>query len=192
MCLRKWWFLPCLEGNLQYEGSWSDTVPGSPSSASTEHVPVGQCSLDVRLPRWAWLSSCKAALWKWKKCFCDSVLWNLLYYFRVIVPPQGGIWNIPGAQICLGRWALEINKWNKALFYGSRLKHSSHFCQSHGANRWEFLFTPSGRVEHKVLSFCFGRTSTFMMTIVLHHQYFFYPLFATACGFWVFRRGEGG
>lgn len=53
-----------LEGNLQDEGSWSDTVPASPSSASTEPGLVGQCSLDVRLPPWAWLSSCKAALWK--------------------------------------------------------------------------------------------------------------------------------
>lgn len=97
--------------------------------------------------------------------------------------------HLPGAQICSGGWALEINKWNKALFCRSRLKQSSHFCQSHGANRWDFLFIPSGRVEHKALSFCFGRILIFMMAITLHHQ----DLLASLCTWlWVFCSGGRG
>lgn len=101
------------------------------------------------------------------------------------------MWNLPGAQICSGRWALEINNWNKKLFYRSQLKHSSHFCQSHGANRWEFLFIPSGRVEHKALSFCFGRTLIFMMTIILYHQGFLGCL-CSWLWVWGFLRGRRG
>lgn len=97
--------------------------------------------------------------------------------------------HLPGAQICSGGWALEINKWNKALFCRSRLKQSSHFCQSHGVNRWDFLFIPSGRVEHKALSFCFGRILIFMMAITLHHQ----DLLASLCTWlWVFCSGGRG
>lgn len=93
--------------------------------------------------------------------------------------------HLPRSQICSGRWALEINKWNKALFCRSQLKQLSHFCQSHGTNRWDFLFIPSGRVEHKALSFCFGRISIFMMTIFLRHQELLASLCTWLWGFFV-------
>lgn len=80
------------------------------------------------------------------------------------------------------RWVLERKKWMKALFCRSWLK-PSHFCQGCEANRWDFPFIPSGRVEHNVLSFCFGRISIFIVTIILHHQDLLASLCACFC-FW--------
>lgn len=110
-------------------------------------------------------------------------------YFLVIVQPF--------SKDLLRRWVLERKKWMKALFCRSWLK-PSHFCQGCEANRWDFPFIPSGRVAHNVLSFCFGRISIFIVTIILHHQDLLASLSACFC-FWdvdclfvFFGGGRGG